>query len=115
MCRVPCGGRGAQAGVAVIEADTSAHKGFCVGYRGLPNAEGEVELDAAMLAAKYSKAAQSGTVKVNLCRARQVSKPQGAKAGLVQLSGNVITVRVDWRKERHRLERLEAQLSGGGS
>jgi len=69
----------------------------------------EVELDAAILAAKYSKAQHTGKVLVNLCRARQVSKPIGAKPGLVRLSGDVRTVRIDWRKERSRLERLEAQ------
>ena len=71
----------------------------------------EVELDAAILAAKYSKAQQTGKVPVNLCQARQVSKPLGAKPGLVQLSGDVRTVRIDWRYEQKRLERLEAQHS----
>ena len=66
----------------------------------------EVELDAALLAAKYSKAPPSGIVAVTLCTARQVSKPIGAKPGLVQLSGSVRTVRVDWRKSAHRLESL---------
>lgn len=73
-----------------------------VGGEALPR---EVELDAAALAAHFSKASES-VVFVNLCRARQVSKPNGAKPGLVRLSGDVRTVRVDWRKERKRLERL---------
>ena len=30
----------------------------------------------------------------------QVKKPKGAKAGLVQLSGDVRTIAVDWRRER---------------
>ena len=42
-----------------------------------------------------------------MCKARQVSKPFGAKPGLVQLSGDVRTIAVDWRRERQRLERLE--------
>lgn len=71
----------------------------------------EVEMDAAILAARYSKAPQSGKARVTLCKARQVSKPRGAKPGLVQLSGSVRTVVVDFRKERHRLERLEATLN----
>ncbi len=69
----------------------------------------EVELDAAVLSAKYSKASLGGAmVPINLCRARQVSKPPGAKPGLVQLSGSVKTIKLDWRKEKHRLDRLEA-------
>ena len=70
----------------------------------------EVELDAAVLAANYSKAALTGTVGVSLCKARQVSKPFGAKPGLVQLSGDVKVVKVNWRKERGRLERLGKAL-----
>lgn len=68
----------------------------------------EVEVDAAMLATKYSKANPGGTVAVTLCRARQVRKPAGAKPGLVQLSGAVRVVKVAWSKEQHRLDRLEA-------
>jgi len=70
----------------------------------------EVELDAAVLAANYSKAAKTGSVGVTLCRARQVSKPLGAKPGLVQLRGDVKTVKLPWKKERHRLERLAETL-----
>ena len=66
----------------------------------------EVELDAAVLAANYSKSALTGKVAVNLCRARQVSKPFGAKPGLVKLSGDVKTIRVNWKAEKTRLERL---------
>lgn len=66
----------------------------------------EVELDAAVLAANYSKATLSGSVRVSLCRARQVRKPPGAKPGLVQLSGDVKTIGVNWRKEKERLVRL---------
>jgi len=77
---------------------------------GTPTLPREVELDAAVLAANYSKAAKTGNVPVNLCKARQVSKPFGAKPGLVQLSGDVMTIRVNWRKERSRLERLATTL-----
>ena len=69
----------------------------------------DVELDAAVLAAKYSKAALGGNVKVNLCRARQVSKPSGAKAGLVQLSGDVKTLRLNWGIEKRRLARWDIE------
>ena len=41
---------------------------------------------AAALAAWYSKARDSRTVEVHYCRASQVSKPRGAKAGLVELA-----------------------------
>ena len=67
----------------------------------------EVAMDAAVLAAYYSKASEGGVVPVSLVRARQVRKPQGAKPGLVQLSGDVTTIKVDWRRERPRLARLE--------
>ena len=66
----------------------------------------EVELDAAVLAANYSKASRNGVVGVTLCRARQVSKPVGAKPGLVQLQGDVRVLKLNWQKERHRLDRL---------
>jgi len=65
-------------------------------------------LDAAALAAKYSKASGS-RVKVSLTRCRNISKPPGAKPGLVNLSGDVRTVKVDMRTEASRLERLEGE------
>lgn len=37
-----------------------------------------------------------------------MSKPFGAKPGLVQLNGDVQSIAVDWRREKQRLERLEA-------
>jgi hypothetical protein len=49
-------------------------------------------------------------VGVTLCRARQVSKPVGAKAGLVQLSGDVRTVKLNWKREKARLDRLSAAM-----
>eukprot|EP00601_Ochromonadales_sp_CCMP2298_P004119 CAMPEP_0173170450 /NCGR_PEP_ID=MMETSP1141-20130122/1241_1 /TAXON_ID=483371 /ORGANISM="non described non described, Strain CCMP2298" /LENGTH=365 /DNA_ID=CAMNT_0014092339 /DNA_START=139 /DNA_END=1238 /DNA_ORIENTATION=- len=63
-------------------------------------------IDAALLAAINSKAKQAGKVQVTLTRCRNVSKPRGAKAGLVQLSGDVLTISVDLKAEAHRLERL---------
>lgn len=86
----------------VIRAETLASSSH------LPD---DVAMDAAVLAANNSRAVLSGRVGVNLCRARQVSKPVGAKPGLVRLSGDVTTIKVDWRKERHRLERLGQPVS----
>ena len=68
----------------------------------------DVELDAAVLAAKYSKAALGGNVKVNLCRARQVRSRRG-QAGLVQLSGDVKTLRLNWGIEKRRLARWDIE------
>lgn len=63
--------------------------------------------DAALLAVVNSKSSgASGKVKVNLTRARNVSKPMGAKPGLVRLSGDIYTVSVDTKAEAKRLERL---------
>ena len=65
--------------------------------------------DAAILAAVNSKAG-TGRVPVSFTRARNVSKPPGAKAGLVRLSGEVGTVTIDIKLEKKRLERLKGQL-----
>jgi hypothetical protein len=64
-------------------------------------------LDAALLAAKFSKASQVGRVKVSVVRCRQVSKPKGAKAGLVRLSGDVRTMEVRVDENLDRLDALE--------
>jgi hypothetical protein len=40
-------------------------------------------------------------------RCRNVSKPKGSKPGLVQLNGDVATIRIDVKAESKRLERLE--------
>lgn len=74
----------------------------------------ETELDAVCLAALFSKAvpkvddplSATGRAAVSICRARHVSKPSGAKPGLVRLSGDVKTRRVDLATERNRLDRL---------
>lgn len=63
--------------------------------------------DAALLAALNSKANGSGRVAVTLTRCRNVSKPRGTKPGLVYLSGDVITVNIDMKVERQRLDRLK--------
>mmetsp|Transcript_38294 Transcript_38294/g.104275 ORF Transcript_38294/g.104275 Transcript_38294/m.104275 type:complete len:165 (+) Transcript_38294:129-623(+) len=69
-------------------------------------------LDAAALAAKYSKAA-GNRVSVSLTRCRNVSKPRGAKPGLVNINGDVATIKLDMKSEADRLGRLEATLAGG--
>jgi len=71
----------------------------------------ETLIDAAVLAAANSKANQVGRAPVSLVRCRQVSKPRGAKPGLVQLSGDVRTVTVNVKDEAARLERLLATKS----
>ena len=45
---------------------------------------------------------------MSLTRARHVSKPPGAKPGLVALKGDVTTIRVDLGAEGKRLKRLMA-------
>mmetsp|Transcript_44372 Transcript_44372/g.73958 ORF Transcript_44372/g.73958 Transcript_44372/m.73958 type:complete len:409 (-) Transcript_44372:64-1290(-) len=76
----------------------------------LPNLFPETMKDAATLSAKNSKAPQRGKASVSYVRCRQVSKPRGAKAGLVHLNGDVATIRVDVSAEDKRLERLETTL-----
>ena len=71
----------------------------------------ETIIDAAVLAAANSKANQVGKAPVSLVRCRQVSKPRGAKPGLVQLSGDIRTVTVNVKEEADRLERLMATKS----
>lgn len=66
----------------------------------------EVVMDAAALAARQSKC-QGTVIKVSMVQARDVSKPPGAKAGLVQLNGSVRTITVNMKDARGRLERLD--------
>ena len=69
----------------------------------------EVVQDAAALAARQSKCGGS-VIKVSLTRCRDVKKPPGAKAGLVQLTGSVKTVTVNMKEAEKRLERLDATV-----
>lgn len=62
--------------------------------------------DAAALAARQSKCSGS-VIKVSLCRCRDVTKPRGAKPGLVQLNGQVRTISVNMKEAEKRLERLD--------
>ena len=71
------------------------------------NLNDEVVQDAAALAARQSKCSGS-TIKVSLTRCRHVSKPNGAKPGLVQLSGSIKTISVDMKLAQKRLSRLDS-------
>lgn len=66
----------------------------------------EVVQDAAALAARQSKCSGK-TIKVSMTRARDVKKPPGAKAGLVQLTGSVRTISVNMKEAEIRLNRLD--------
>jgi predicted ribosome quality control (RQC) complex YloA/Tae2 family protein len=66
----------------------------------------QVVQDAAALAARQSKCT-GNVIKVSMTRARDVKKPLGSKAGLVQLTGKVRTVVVDMKKALERLDRLD--------
>lgn len=66
----------------------------------------QVVQDAAALAARQSKCSGS-TIKVSMCKCRDVKKPFGAKPGLVQLTGKVQTVAVNMKEAQSRLERLD--------
>lgn len=67
----------------------------------------EVVQDAAALAARQSKC-NGSIIKVSLTRCRDVKKPVGAKAGLVQLTGKVRTVAVNMSEAAARLDRLDS-------
>lgn len=73
----------------------------------LPVKYKETLKDAAVLAAKNSKAPPSNAMQVTYTRCRNVSKPAGAKPGLVYLKGEVATIRVNLKVEKDRLSRLE--------
>jgi len=66
----------------------------------------EVINDAAALAARQSKCT-GGVIKVSLTRCRNVSKPPGAKPGLVYLNGDIKIVKVNMNEAKKRLERLD--------
>lgn len=71
------------------------------------NLDVEVVQDAAALAARQSKCSGK-VIKVSMTRARDVKKPPGAKAGLVQLTGSVRTISVNMAEAQQRLHRLDA-------
>lgn len=63
--------------------------------------------EAAILAAVNSKANKSGKVGVSLTRCRDVTKPRGAKPGLVQLRGSIATVTIDMNVAARKLESIK--------
>ena len=73
---------------------------------GQENLSDEVIQDAAALAARQSKCTGS-VIQVSLTRCRDITKPPGAKAGLVMLTGKVRTVSVNMKEAEPRLQRLE--------
>jgi hypothetical protein len=62
---------------------------------------------AALLAARASKCAPANRVTVNLTRCRNVSKPPGAAAGMVQLVGDIRSVKVNLLLEKPMLDALD--------
>lgn len=70
------------------------------------NLDDAVVMDAAALAARQSKC-NGNVIKVSMTRARDVKKPSGAKAGLVQLTGQVRTVVVNMKEAQALLDRLD--------
>ena len=80
-----------------------------VRYHGsdLLTAHRQTVIDAALLAAVNSKKKNDRKVPVSLTRCKCVSKPRGAKPGLVYLNGDVTTINVDLRAEAARLDRLK--------
>jgi predicted ribosome quality control (RQC) complex YloA/Tae2 family protein len=66
----------------------------------------EVVQDAAALAARQSKCTGK-VIKVSMTRVRDVKKPPGAKAGLLQLTGSVRTLSVNMKEAEARLDRLD--------
>jgi predicted ribosome quality control (RQC) complex YloA/Tae2 family protein len=64
-------------------------------------------LDAAALAALKSKCIGQSVIKVSMTRARNVSKPPGAKPGLVQLTGDIRTITIRKSEAEKRCKRLE--------
>lgn len=92
-------------------ADWWMHASGCAGSHVVirshdENLNEDVIMDAAALAARQSKCS-GNVIKVSLTRCRHVSKPRGAKAGLVQLSGPIRTIAVDMKKAEDRLTRLD--------
>ena len=73
------------------------------------NVNEDVVKDAAALAARQSKCTGS-VIKVSMVRCRNVTKPRGAKAGLVQLSGNIRTISVRMTEAEARLDRLDSTM-----
>lgn len=90
-----------------VAGHAGSHVVICSSEDDILRTHKQTVMDAAFLTAIHSKANQSGRVQVSLTRCRNVSKPSGAKAGLVQIRGDIHTVTVDIKAESKRLERLQ--------
>jgi len=66
--------------------------------------------DAASLAALKSKCIGQSVIKVSMTRCRNVSKPPGAKPGLVQLNGDVKIITLNKDEVLKRVDRLEGTV-----
>jgi predicted ribosome quality control (RQC) complex YloA/Tae2 family protein len=89
-----------------VSGSPGSHVVICSTDDNLLQTHRQTVIDAALLTAIHSKA-QGGRVHVSLTRCRNVSKPAGAKAGLVQLRGDIVNVAVDVKAESKRLEYLK--------
>lgn len=92
-----------------VAGSAGSHVVICSNEDDILRTHKQTIMDAAFLTAIHSKANQSGRVQVSLTRCRNVSKPAGAKAGLVQLRGDIHTVTVDIKAESKRKERLQRE------
>jgi len=72
-----------------------------------PDPREEVLQDAACLAARQSKCSNQNVVKVTVTQCRNLTKPFGAKPGLVQIKGSVKTITVDMKGTQKRWDRLD--------
>lgn len=84
-----------------------SHVVICSSEEDIRHTHKQTVIDAALLTAMHSKAGQAGKVQVTLTRCRNVSKPRGAKPGLVQLVGDMYKIDVNVRGESKRMEYLK--------
>lgn len=88
-----------------VAGSPGSHVVICNTDDNFPTLYRQTLIDAALLAAVNSKGS-GGRIQVTYTRCRNVTKPYGAKPGLVYLSGDVATTRVDINAETARLARL---------
>lgn len=69
----------------------------------------ETVMDAAVLAVLNSSIKNQSKVTVHLTRCENVSKPQKAKPGLVQLSGKINSINVNMKSQHLRIQRFQTQ------
>ena len=87
-----------------VDGGAGSHVIICHEENTIPK---ETKRDAALLAVRHSKAANSKMVRVNLVRVDQVVKDERIKNhGQVYLDGEVMQLTIFMNKEKERLERL---------